>query len=182
MGTAVLALASLATTAVSTGISFYGAKQQAKSQKYAAEYNAKVAENEARNVQLQSTEQQKRMRQQNRREMAELRNHVAGGGTLTTSGTTVDLLAENAANLDTQVQDAARQARLQADSLYAQAELSRWEGRQAVQAGKVSAYGALFSGVSNMASTYYGFHQKGTLAGAGSATRAAPAATRVKGY
>jgi len=165
MGTAVLALASLATTAVSTGISFYGQKQQAKSQRYAAEYNAKVADNEARNVQLEAAESQKRMRQQDRRQQAELRNQLAAGGTVTTTGTTVDLLAENAANMDLGIRDAARASTIEADSFYSQADMTRWEGRQLQRTANISAYGSLFSGVSNMADSYYGFRYKGTLGG-----------------
>ncbi|MBX3740217.1 MAG: hypothetical protein KF712_04455 [Akkermansiaceae bacterium] len=163
MGTAVLALASLATTAVSTGISFYGQKQQARSQRYAAEYNAKVAENEARNIQLQSAEDQKRMRQQSRRKQADLRNHLAGGGTLTTTGTTVDLLAENSANMDLGIRDAAHASRIQADSYYSKADMMRWEGRHLQRAANISAYGSLFSGVANMAESYGNFRYKGAF-------------------
>lgn len=163
MGTAVLALASLATTAVSTGISFYGQRQQAKSQRYAAEYNAKVAENEARNVQMEAAESQKRMRQNARRQQAQLRNQLAAGGTLTTTGTTVDLLAEHAADMDLSIRDAARASSIEADSFYSKAAMTRWEGKQLQSAARISSYGTLFSGVSSMADSYYGFRYKGTL-------------------
>ncbi|WAC18831.1 hypothetical protein OVA24_16495 [Luteolibacter sp. SL250] len=163
MGTAVLALASLATTAVSTGISFYGQKQQAKSQKYAAEYNAKVAENEARNVQLEAAESQKRMRRNARHQQADLRNQLAAGGTLTTTGTAVDLLADHAADMDLTIRDAARASSIEADSFYSQADMTRWEGKQLQRASRISSYSSLFSGVSSIAGSYHGFRYKGTL-------------------
>lgn len=163
MGTAVIALASLAATAVSTGISFYGQRQQAKSQAYASEYNAKVAENEARNAQLEATEYQKRKRQQNRREMAGVRNQLAASGTLTTSGTSLDILGEQSANMELEISDAARASRIQTDSYYAKAEMARWEGKQLQRATRISSYGTLFSGVSQMASGYSDFRSKNTL-------------------
>lgn len=163
MGTAVLAMASLATTAASTGLSFYGQRQQAKSARYTAEYNAKVVENEARNRQLEAAESQKRMRQQGRRQMADLRNNLAYTGVLTTTGTAVDTLAEHAANLDVMVKDAARESRIHTDSLYEKAAMIRWESRQRQQAAKLASYGTIFSGVSQMATSANDFFHKGTL-------------------
>ena len=156
-----LALVSLASTAVSTGLSFYGQKQQAKSQEYAAEYNAKLAENEARNVQLEAAESGKRQRKQARHQMAEVRNNLAGNGTLTTTGTSLDLLAENSANLDMAIADAARASRIEADAWYSKAEMSRWEGKQLGRASTIGAYGSLFSGISSMATSYNDFQYKG---------------------
>ncbi len=163
MGTAIIALASLATTAVSTGISVYSQRQQAKSQRYAEEYNAKLAENEARNVQLEAAERGKRQRQQAGRHMATLRNNLAAGGTLTTGGTSLELLAENAAHLDLAIGDAARESRIEAAAWRSRADMSLWNAAQHHRAGTLGTWSTALGGLAGMAGDYAGFRYEGVF-------------------
>ncbi len=153
MGLEVLAIAAI-TTLVSTGVSIYGQQQAAKSQEYAAKYNNKLAENEARNRELESAESQKRMRQQNRREMATLRNNLSGNGTLTTTGTSLNMLGESAGFMDLAIRDAARTSQMEAASIRARGRMGLWEAEQAKRAANISSAGEAFKGISSVVKMY----------------------------
>jgi len=155
MGIEILAFAALASL-VSTGVSIYGQQQAAKTQERAAEYNNKIAENEARHRELETAEQVKRQRLQDKREMATMRNNLAATGTLTTEGTPLAILGESAAYMDLRIQDAVRESTIEAASIRAQGQMGLWNAKQARSAARISSIGTAFNGLANAATAYRG--------------------------
>ena len=153
MGIEIIAFAALSSL-VSAGVSIYGQRQAAETQQRAAEYNNKLAENEARHKELETAEQVKRRRLQDKREMATLRNNLAATGTLTTEGTPLAILGESAAFMDLAIQDAVRQSTIEAASIRAQGQMGLWNARQAKAASRISSVGTAFNGISNAAMAY----------------------------
>jgi predicted 2-oxoglutarate/Fe(II)-dependent dioxygenase YbiX len=137
------------TTVISTAATVYGQQQAAKAQTKAAEYNNILADQEAKNVELQNAEQLKRDRIKQRKAMAEIRSRLAQNGTLTTEGTPLAILGESSANFNLGIQDAARAANMQAASLRAQGTMGLWEADQGQQAANISSVAAIGEGVSN---------------------------------
>lgn len=98
-----LTIASIAITAISTGVGMYAQHQQANAQKAAAAYNAQVAENEAATKrQLAQNEISKgiadreRQQRQAARAMGEMRANMGASGFEMDSGSNASLLAESA--------------------------------------------------------------------------------------
>lgn len=144
----------LAATAVGTGISVYGQQQAAKQAEAAGKYNAKLAENEASQRELESHETIRRQRADKRRAMAQAKARLAVSGAALGEGTSVDVMEVLDARLETQVQDSARSAQLEARALRQQANLSRYQGRQQSAALKMQSFGTLLSGASSAAGMY----------------------------
>jgi hypothetical protein len=136
-------------TVVSTGVSIYGQQQQAKAATKAAEYNNILADQEAKNVELQNMEQLKRERIKNRRALADIRNRMAQNGVINTEGTSLAILGESSANFNLGIQDAARAANMQAASLRAQGQMGLWEADQGQKAANINSVAAVGEGVSN---------------------------------
>jgi hypothetical protein len=136
-------------TVVSTGVSIYGQQQQAKAATKAAEYNNILADQEAKNVELQNMEQLKRERIKNRRAMADIRNRMAQNGVLNTEGTPLAILGESSANFNLGIQDAARASNMQAASLRAQGQMGLWEAEQGQAAANINSVATVADGVSS---------------------------------
>lgn len=162
----------------STGLSMYGQSQAAKAQGMAADYNArmandaaaynaKLAEGEARNREVETTVGIQRQRASNREALAALRTRMAASGVQTTTGTPLILAGESAGRLEIGIQDAARTAAMQAASLRAQGRMGIWEadarGRlglwEAAQASSASRTGMLATGIQGAASAYGQYRQ-----------------------
>lgn len=161
--TTLLAAAALATAAVGTGVAIYGQQQQAKTQERAAKYNNELANAEARNRELETAEGIKRQRVQKRREMARLRNNLAGSGSLTTTGTPLAILGESSSNLELGIADAARASNMQAAAFRSQGKMGLWEASQARSAANISSVATGIQGVGSAVSGYYGYSRQGTF-------------------
>jgi hypothetical protein len=151
-----LAFASLAVAAVGTGIAFYGQRQAAKSAKEMGEYNAKLAENQAQQVDMDARESVKRRREQNRRFMGMQRTAYAKSG-VTIEGSPLEVMAETAGILELEALDASRLAEQQGRALRGQAALDRRVGSTQARAYNIGAGASLLSGAANItgnAATY----------------------------
>lgn len=136
----------LAAAAIGTGISVFGQVQQAKATKAAAEFNARVAENEAVNVENERAESVRRKRIENRRALAKQRAGAARAGVLF-EGSPLDIAAETAGELELRVLDENRAALAERTRLTAQAGITRFEGRQRPKAAKIGAVGTGIAGI-----------------------------------
>lgn len=154
MGLETLLVGSLIASTVGTGIGVYSAIDQAQTAKEAAKYNAEAASAEALNRETLAAESSRRLRAENRRRMATLRNNLAGTGVLSSEGTPLAIIGENAANLELGVQDAARAAAMQAQSLRAQGAMSLWEGDQQARGALIGGGASLLGGLGSIGSTY----------------------------
>ena len=149
-----LAIASLVVSAVGAGVSYYGSQQQAKATKQVAAYNAKVQENEAIQQDMEMREQISRTRRENKRLLASQRAGVAASG-IELTGSPLEVLGANAANLELQAQDMARQATLGLMRGNAQAKATIWEGKQTAAGIRLGAAGTLLSDAGRIGGSTY---------------------------
>lgn len=147
---AVLGVA-LAAAAIGAGIQVAGNIQQAKAAKASAEFNAKVAENEAVRVEQERSEDNRRLRIRNRRLQATQRVLTAKGG-VTEAGSPLEIMAETAGELELDVLDLNRARFAKVQQLKGVAEITRFEGRARATGFKLAAAGAGVAGVRRGAS------------------------------
>lgn len=158
-----LAIAAIAATTVSTGVSIYSQQQQAKTQERAAAYNAELARREAKNRELESAEQIRRERIENRRRMARIRSQLSHQGIATTTGTPLAILGESAADLELGIADAVRRTSIEAASLRAQGQMGLWEADQASRAANINSVATGIAGVGKAFGSYTGSVYDGSL-------------------
>lgn len=144
----------LALLAASTGTAVYSQQQQAKSQERAAAYNARLAENEAKNREAESHEAIRRQRIENRRKLSRIRAQLASQGTLTTTGSPLAILGESAGNMELALQDAKRASDMQAASFRSQGQMGLWEADQAKAAANISSAATVLNGATSAFGSY----------------------------
>lgn len=149
-----LAVAALVVSAVGAGVSYVGAQQQAKATERISAYNAKVQENEAIQQDMEMREQIARTRHENKRLLASQRAGVAASG-IELTGSPLEVLGANAANLELRAQDMARQATLGVMRGKAQAKATIWEGKQTAAGIRTQAAGTLLSDAGKLAGSTY---------------------------
>ena len=149
-----LAVAALVVSAVGAGVSYYGSQQQAKATERVAKYNAKVQENEAIQQDMEMREQISRTRRENKRLLASQRAGVAASG-IEMTGSPLEVLGANAANLELRAQDMARQSTLGVMRGKAQAKATIWEGKQTAAGIRTQAAGTLLSDAGKLSGQTY---------------------------
>ena len=132
----------VAGTAVSAGAAVYSGIQQKK----AADYNAKMSEQNAKAIDVQTREAIRRQREQNRAILSAQRASALTSGVAET-GSTLLVAMENARNLERNVTDIATQGNAQQYAALNQATLSRMQGSSAMTSGILQGTGTLLSGV-----------------------------------
>lgn len=145
----------LVVSAAGSYMSYKGAQDQAKATKQVAAYNAKTQENEAIQQDMEMREQISRTRHENKRLLASQRSGIAASG-IELSGSPLEILGANAANLELQAQDMGRRANLGLMRGKAQAKATIWEGNQTAQGIKTAAYGTALSDAGKIAGQAYG--------------------------
>ena len=131
----------VAGTAVSAGAAVYSGIQQKK----AADYNAKMSEQNAKAIDVQTREAIRRQREQNRAILSAQRASALTSGVAET-GSTLLVAMENARNLERNVTDIATQGNAQQYAALNQATLSRYQGGAAMTSGILQGTGTLLSG------------------------------------
>lgn len=150
-------------TLAATGLQMYGQHQAAKAQTQAAEYNDKLAQGEARNLEVETSVGIQRQRVKNREALASLRNRAAFSGVQTTTGTPLVMAGEAAGRFEMSIQDAARTAAMQTASLRAQGKMGLWEAAQAESASKINMLATGISGAANAFGQYRSGKYQGTF-------------------
>jgi hypothetical protein len=157
-----LAYASLATTVISTGVAVYGQMQQAKAAEETAEFNAKIAENEANLKQQRGLENIRRQRAQNRRYLSRQRALISGRG-IALEGTALEVLGQSAGKLEVGIQDAFADVQIGVNRSLSEAESQRFQGYQASKASMINAGSSLLSGVGTLGANAFTFKEKGAI-------------------
>lgn len=163
-----LAIAALAATAIGTGISVYSAYEQGQVAASAAERNAKAAQNQAANADLENRENIRRQRVENQRLLSQQRVGYAASGVQIGNGSPLEQQADTAAILELDALDRNRASLSQQQSLFDQSASFRASASNYRTAGALNAAGSLFSGVGSMASTGYSANRAGVFSSTGS--------------
>lgn len=144
---------SAALTAVGTGVAVYGAVQASKSAEEMAEYNAKVAKQQAEHLRRVGDENLRRRREMNQRYLATQRAQYAKAGVLL-QGSPLAVLGKSASALELEAMDIAYQTELAAQRSFAEARMAKYEGSQASRAYQYQAGSSLISGLGTTGSVY----------------------------
>jgi hypothetical protein len=160
--TTALALASLSLAAVGTGTAFYSAVQQGKTAKATGEYNAKLAENQALQEDMEARENIRRKRDENRRLLATQRGKYAKAGVVE-EGTPLEVMAESAKFLELDALEMSRQSSTRTALLRAQAQRDRAIGSSTAKAYGLQAGASLLNGASQAAGGYLSYKKSGAF-------------------
>ena len=144
-------------SAVGTGLSVYGGIQQAKAIRAQTDYNQRVAEEQARTVREDSSENRRRMREDKRRHMSRARARFASLGLDEQSGTPLEMYGETASVLEQQIADEFVASERRATALENQASLTAYEGRSRETGAKIGAYSSLGAGLGSLGSKGFTF-------------------------
>jgi len=157
MPPAVVLGVSLALTAASTAMTVHSQRKQAKAAEQAADFNAKVSENEAIREELESREERKRTRIAGKRALAKQQVKISSSG-VTHEGSPLLSMAETATNIELSVADQARASNMRAEGLRGNANMERFEGASKAAAHRTKAGASLLSGASRATSSIGSFN------------------------
>ena len=146
---AIPAIVMAAGATVSAGAAVYSGVQQKK----AADYNAKMSEQNAKAIDVQTREAIRRQREQNRAILSAQRASALTSGVAET-GSTLLVAMDNARNLERNVTDIATQGNAQQYAALNQATLSRMQGSAAMTSGLLQGTGTLLSGAGQAYALY----------------------------
>ena len=132
-------------TVASAAVTAAGAVYSGMQQKRAADYNAKMSEQNAKAIDVQTREAIRRQREQNRAILSAQRASALTSGVAET-GSTLLVAMENARNLERNVTDIATQGNAQQYAALNQATLSKMQGRAYQTSGFLQGTGTLLSG------------------------------------
>ena len=129
-----------------TGIAAYGQYQAGQSQKAMADYNAKLARNEAIARDQATAAETERMRSEKKRMISAQRAAAGKTGAMISEGTPLLVMAEDAGLMELDILNMKRTGAMQAQASRSEATLSKYEGKQAARAGMIGAGSTLLSG------------------------------------
>lgn len=133
----------------SSVMSAAGSIQQGNSAKAAAEYNARVAENNAITARQQAAAQEEQHRRLARRQLGQMRAAYGASG-VTMEGSPLDILAQSAKDAELDALNIRYGGELKAQGLESEAVLERYRGKSAQRAGYMGAATGLLSGASKI--------------------------------
>jgi hypothetical protein len=142
-------------SAIGTGVSAFGQYQQGQSMQSAANYNAAVAEQQAGMIEASGELEAYKIRKQGETIKGTQRARYAASG-IRTTGSAAEVLADTAASIQLDMDIARYNTQVGAMGARSQAAMSRYQGQQYAQAGRMGAFTTLIGGLGSMASKYYG--------------------------
>ena len=133
--------------AVGTAVSAYGQYQSGQAQKAAANYNARVQEAQAIQQDMENRENIRRERKSGQGLLSSQRQKLGASGVVIQTGSPLEVLGRTAGELELRAQDAARAGRSNLQYGLSQAQMTKWEGKQAAKAATIGASGTLLQGI-----------------------------------
>jgi hypothetical protein len=162
VATSTLLIASLAATAVGTGVSAYNQYQAGKAQQSLSNYNAAVSDQAAVDTARDGRIAANAQRAQNERLKARQRALYAKAGVSIATGSPLMVQVEQAGELEMAALEQEQQANSQAAKLRQQAVLDRMQGSAAKKAGGLNAMATVLQGAGQATQTGIQYnHYKG---------------------
>ena len=153
--------------AIGIAVSAAAAAQSAHQQEQAAQFNKKVAENQATAARQAAEANASQRREQLRRVLAEQRAAIGGSGVEDTSGSPLLVQIDSARQAELETLKIQHGGQQQALGFETQGAYARYAGNQAAQAGYAQAGASLLSGVGSGIRAYqYGQRYQPTSDGA----------------
>ncbi len=145
-GSEAVAIAGIIATVAATAVGTYAAYEQGQQQEAAGKYNAKIARNQALAAEQAAAMRAQDVRERQRRIAAMNVTNAAAGGIIPSAGSPLLVMADNAMQSELEAQRVTYGGELTAAGERSRAELYRFGGQQAAQAGSVAAGETLLSG------------------------------------
>ena len=134
-----------------TALDAFGKYQAGQQQEAASEYNAALMEQQATLSRQAMETETEMMVDEKRRMMATQEAVAAKSGAAIGTGTPLLVLAEQAGTMERNILEQRRNRMIETQGLRSQAQMLRFEGKQAAKAGKLGALGSLLGGAGQMA-------------------------------
>lgn len=150
-----IAIATMATTAVSTGVSAYSSYQSGKSQQKIADYNAKVQEIQAQDARARGGFEANQKRREVAATLGQQQAQLAANGVETSSGTALTLASDTAWAGEMDAKTIEVNALRAAYGYEQEAVGTRLQGKAAMRNARGEAYGSLLSGAAKTGSMAY---------------------------
>lgn len=141
--------AALGASVVGTGLAVKSQMDNARFQSGMADYNAKLADQQAATAREQGSAQAAELRDRMRRTIADQRVALANSGVTLDSGSPLALLGDTAAEGQLDQEQARWNAEMKARGFDTQGLSERLQGRLARSSGAYNAAGSLLTGASN---------------------------------
>lgn len=132
-------------TSAGGGLDAYGQYQAGRASEAAANYNAKLLKQQARDEVTRGGIEEQRLRRQQAAFMGRQRAAAGGSGAVASSGSPLNLLAQTAEDAEMDALTLRNNAYRSAWGLNNQAALTKFEGRQARRAGIMNAGSSLLT-------------------------------------
>jgi len=142
---ATMAYIAIAVTVIGAATTYVGQQKAADAAEEAGKMQKKAADQNARNTELQTAENIRRERVNNRRRLARMRSDMAGTSGLVFDGTMEDAFLETAGQMELQIQDTAREGSMEAANSRSAGAMAQWEARAQATATRIQSYGTLIS-------------------------------------
>jgi hypothetical protein len=136
--------------AVGFGIDAFAKLRAGDAAEKTSEFNAGELDAARQNDEQETLEQIRRMRTVNRRQRGSNIVAAAKSGFAPDKGSSLDVLAENVANMELAVQDEKRAQEVRSRKLRSQSALTIWEGKQQKKASRLSAMSSAVRGVGSI--------------------------------
>lgn len=140
--------------AVGTAVNAYGQYQSGQAQKAAANYNARVQEAQAIQQDMENRENIRRERKAGQGLLSSQRQKLGASGVVIQTGSPLEVLGRTAGELELRAQDAARAGRSNLQYGLSQAQMTKWEGKQAATAATLGATGTILQGAGQAFAMY----------------------------
>lgn len=165
------------------GLAAYSQMREGKAAHQAAKYNAKVAEQNAKQAGEQASFDAEQIRRQRMILTGRQRAAAASSG-LFLSGSFTDVIADSAVQGELEAMSRIYEGQVESWNYRAQAELEKSAGKNAATSARLQAYGTIISSLGIAASSFTPMRGAGGAAAAKSApaTRQATGVTRTKSF
>lgn len=154
IATSTALLIAAAATVASAGVSAYGQQQQAKSQQALLNYNAKLREQEASDAQRDSRIRAQQQREANRRFLSKAQAIGGTQGVVQSAGSPLEVLADNAAQLELGALEIERTGNIQAGQLRTQAIFDRIQGKSIRTGANYASAGTILGAAASVGGMY----------------------------
>lgn len=151
-----LIIAAVATVAAA-GVSVYGQQQQAKSQAAILGYNARLKEQEAADAQRDAKIRASQQREASRRFIGAQRARGGQSGVLQSTGSPLEILADNAQQLEMGALETERTGNIAAGQLRTQAVFDRMQGRSIRRGANYASAGTILGAAGSVGGMYAGY-------------------------
>ncbi len=157
MAAATATVIALALATAAAGVSVYGQQQQAKSQQALLNYNAALRDQEAADSVRDSRIRAKQQREANRRFLSKAQAIGATQGVVQSAGSPLEVLADNAAQLELGALEIERTGNIQAGQLRTQAIFDRIQGKSIRTGANYASASTILGAASSIGGMYAGY-------------------------